>query len=70
MGRLKGEFRDREKVMRGVKKKESVIFHGCQIHHNYFRPHMALDGKTPADACEIDVKGQDKWKTLIHNSSE
>jgi hypothetical protein len=31
---------------------------------------MALDGKTPADACGVDVKGSDKWKTLIQNASK
>ena len=69
MERLNGEFRDREKVMRGVKKKDSPIFDGSQIYHNYIRPHMALDGKTPSEACGIDVKGNDKWKTLIQNAS-
>ena len=38
--------------------------------HNYVRPHMALDGKTPADMCGIEVKGNDKWKTLIQNASK
>ncbi|CAD6513298.1 transposase [metagenome] len=33
MERLNGEFRDREKVMRGVKKADSVIFDGSQIYH-------------------------------------
>lgn len=70
MERLNGEFRDREKVMRGVKKQDSVIFDGSQIYHNYVRPHMALDGKTPADMCGIDVQGKDKWKTLIQNASQ
>ena len=70
MERLNGEFRDREKVMRGVKKKDSVIFDGYQIYHNYVRPHMALDGKTPAQACGIDVKGNNKWLTLIQNASK
>jgi transposase-like protein len=68
MERLNGEFRDREKVMRGVKKMDSPIFDGSQIYHNYVRPHMALDGKTPADACGIEIKGNDKWKTLIQNA--
>ncbi len=48
MERLNGEFRDREKVMRVVKKMDSVIFDGYQLHHNYIRSHMVLDGKTPA----------------------
>ena len=39
------------------------------IYHNYIRPHMALDGKTPADKAGIEVKGKDKWLTLIQNAS-
>jgi len=37
-------------------------------HHNYFRPHMGLDGKTPAEACGIEIQGGNKWKTLIQNA--
>ncbi|MCV0401961.1 MAG: IS6 family transposase [Nitrosopumilus sp.] len=70
MERLNGEFRDREKVMRGVKKMDSVIFDGTQIYHNYFRPHMGLDGKTPAEACGIEIKGDNKWITVIQNASK
>ena len=69
MERLNGEFRDREKIVRGIKSKESPIFDGYQIYHNYFRPHMALDGRTPAEACGIEIKGKDKWKTLIQNAT-
>ena len=68
MERLNGEFRDREKVMRGVKKKDSVIFDGYQLYHNYIRPHMGLKGKTPAEACGIEIKGENKWVTLIQNA--
>ena len=64
-----GEFRDREKVMRGVKTKDSVIFDGTQIYHNYVRPHMGLNGKTPAEMCGIKINGENKWLTLIQNGS-
>jgi transposase InsO family protein len=50
MERLNGEVRDREKVMRGLKKADTMILPGYQIYHNYFRPHEALKGKTPAEA--------------------
>ena len=69
MERLNGEFRDREKVMRGIKKADSVVFDGYQMYHNYLRPHMSLEGKTPSEACGIEIKGDNKWITLIQNAS-
>ena len=69
MERLNGEFRDREKVTRGIKKEDSIMFDGYQIFHNYLRPHMGLEGKTPAQACGIEIEGDNKWKTLIQNAS-
>jgi transposase-like protein len=65
--RLNGEIRDREKVMRGIKKKDTPILTGYQIFHNYFRPHMSLDGKTPSEACGIEIEGENKWISLITN---
>lgn len=70
MERLNGEIRDREKVMRGLKKEDSPVISGYQIYHNYIRPHMALDGKTPADKAGIEIKGENKWITLIQNASK
>lgn len=70
MERFNGEFRDREKVVRGLKKKDSVMFDGYQIYHNYLRSHEALDGKTPADKAGIIIKGNNKWTTLIQNASK
>jgi putative transposase len=69
MERMNGEFRDREKVMRGIKKDDSVMFDGYQIYHNFLRPHMGLDGKTPAEKCGIKIEGDNKWITLIQNAS-
>lgn len=68
MERLNGEVRDREKTTRGLKHKRTPLLQGYQIYHNYVRPHMALNGKTPAEACGITIEGQDKWKTLIQNA--
>ncbi len=70
MERLNGEFRDREKVVRGIKKDDSVIIDGYQLYHNYVRPHMALHGKTPADKAEIIINGENKWKMIIQNASK
>jgi len=67
--RFNGEVRDREKVMRGLKKEDSPILRGYQVFHNYVREHEGLDGKTPAEACGINVQGNNKWLTLIQNAS-
>ena len=70
MERLNGEIRDREKVMRSLKREDTPILTGYQIFHNYVRPHQALDGRSPAELCCIVVKGDNKWLTLIQNASE
>jgi putative transposase len=70
MERMNGETRDREKTMRGLKTNDTPILKGYQLYHNFVRPHMALDGKTPAEACGIMVEGKNKWKTLIQNASK
>ena len=69
MERMNGETRDREKVMRGIKNKDTPILKGYQLYHNYIRPHEALKGKTPSEAAGIIVEGNDKWMTLIQNAS-
>jgi len=70
MERLNGEIRDREKVMRGLKKEDTPILKGYQIFHNFIREHEGLKGKTPAEACGITIKGNNKWMTLIQNASQ
>jgi len=69
MERLNGEIRDREKVMRGLELKDTPIFKGHQIYLNYIRPHEALNGHTPAEACGIEIKGENKWASIIRNAS-
>lgn len=54
--------------MRGIKKDDSVMFDGHQMYHNYLRPHMSLDGKTPSEVCGIKIEGDNKWMTLIQNA--
>jgi putative transposase len=70
MERFNGEVRDREKVMRGLKKIDTSILTGYQIYHNYLRPHEGLEGKTPAEVCRIKIKGENKWITLIQNANQ
>ena len=68
--RFNGEIRDREKVMRGLKKEDSPILKGYQVFHNYIREHEGLDGRTPAEVCGIKVEGKNKWLTIIQNASK
>ena len=70
MERMNGEIRDREKVTRNLKNMDTPILKGEQIFHNYIRSHMALDGMTPADKAGIEVRGKNKWITIIQNASQ
>jgi transposase InsO family protein len=69
MEAFNGTVRSREKVMRSLKREDSPILDGYQIFHNHMRPHMGLGGKTPAEVAGIQVKGKNKWLTLIQNAS-
>ena len=56
MERFNGEVRDREKVMRGLKKGNTPILTGCELFHYYLRPHERLKGKTAAEVCGIQIE--------------
>ena len=68
--RQNGEWRDREKVMRSLKREDSPVLTGMQIHHNFIRPHMGLQGRTPAEVAGIRVEGENKWLTIIQNAAK
>jgi len=70
MERLNGEVRDREKVMRGLKKVDTAVLTGYQLYHNFVRPHEGIGNVTPAEKCGIKVEGDSKWVTLIENASK
>jgi hypothetical protein len=57
-----------EKDTRNLKKADTPILADIQIHHNYVRPHMALNYRTAADLPGIRVDGENKWLTLIQNA--
>ncbi len=69
MERMNGEVRDREKVMRGLKRMDTPILKGVQIYHNFIRPHEGLNGDMPADRAGIRVGGENKWVTIIQNAT-
>ena len=60
--RLNGTLRERVKVQRGWKTAKSVLAEGNRLQYNFVKPHMALEGKTPANAAGINAKG---WKELL-----
>jgi hypothetical protein len=60
MWRMNGEIRDRERCVRASEKSDTSILRGMRIFHNYVRPHIALKGRTPAEAAGIEIKGKNK----------
>ncbi len=68
-GVIQRHRRSREKTMRSLKRTDTPILTGMQIFHNHMRPHMALDGKTPAEMAGIKIMGKNKWITLIQNAA-
>jgi hypothetical protein len=60
--RFHSTLKTRTRVMRGLKKRESaqLILDGWLVHYNYFRPHMSLGDKTPAEKAGI-TSGYHNW---------
>src|SRR4030042_708856 len=58
----KEEVMQQKQKQQQIKNKDTSILSGYQIYHNYVRPHRALDGKTPAEACGITIEGQTNGK--------
>ena len=54
--RLNGEFRDGEKVFRGLKKDGSSAIAGIQLYHNYVKPHIGLNDDTLMILQQMDLE--------------
>ena len=70
--RLHNTMREREKVMRHLKRAQSAekILKGFRAYYNFVRPHMALDGHTPAQEAAIPIQlGTNRWLDLIRQSA-
>ena len=67
--RPNGELGDRFKVSRGLKKGNASLIRMVVLHHNFIRSHREPDGKIPAEAAGIIIRGQNKWPTLIQNAA-
>lgn len=71
--RLHGTIREREKVMRDMKSDETAeeLMNGLRTYYNFIRPHMSLEGRTPAEASGLDLKlGENKWLSLIKKAGK
>jgi len=71
MERLNQTYRDRNKTQRGLDSGRTAqeMSDAIRIAYNFTRPHMALKGKTPAEAAGLDLKlGRNRWKSLIMQS--
>jgi len=71
--RLHGTKRERLKVMRGLDRDESAqeFVEADRLYYNFLRPHQALNGKTPAEAANINLElGQNRWESLIKKASK
>jgi transposase-like protein len=62
--RLNGTLRERVKVQRGWKCMKTKLAEGQRIHYNFVKPHLALEGQTPAQVAGIGVEGN-KWLALL-----
>lgn len=68
--RMNGSQRQRFKVQRGWKSMQTSIPEGNRIFYNFVRPHMALNGQTPAQAARIDASLEgNRWMRLIKAAS-
>ncbi len=63
--RWHGTLEDRVTAMRGLKSPLTPIPRGFAIDYNFLRPHMSLDGLTPAQAAGIQLPFNDGWGNLI-----
>jgi len=66
--RMHGSIREREKIMRGIKVDDTPIIPMNQIYYNFVRPHMGLNGATPAEAAGIGIFGENRWAELLQQS--
>jgi transposase-like protein len=53
--RFQGTIKERTKVIWGFKTPETatLIIQGFMVHYNFFRPHLSLKNRTPAEAAQI-----------------
>jgi len=63
--RWHGTLEDRITAMRGLKSPHTQIPRGFAIDYNFLRPHLSLEGRTPAQAAHIELPFNDGWGNLV-----
>ena len=63
--RLNGELKPLIRKRGGYKVSNPVMPGLIVLGYDFFRPHMALDGRTPAEAAGIRIEGRDRVLTLL-----
>ncbi|MGI0015434.1 MAG: hypothetical protein ACREBU_18610 [Nitrososphaera sp.] len=66
--RLNGTLRERTKVQRGWKTARTSLAEGNRIQYNFVKPHITLDGQTPAAVAGIGVADKNKWLGLLKSA--
>jgi transposase InsO family protein len=69
--RLHGTIRQRNKVMQELSDIETAqtMIDGLRIYYNFIRPHMALNGRTPAQKASVE-SDKAEWMSLIKKASQ
>ena len=63
--RFNGTIRRRLKCVNGFQAVLPTLHVLFLAYYNFFRPHLGIEGKTPAEAIGVVLKGTDKWLTAI-----
>ena len=66
--RVNSTFAGRARLARGINSENSPVYRIFILHHIYIRPHGGIGGRTPAEAAGIEIRGRNKWLTLIQNA--
>lgn len=68
--RFHSTLKQRTKIMRGLKTFDTarVVLNGFILDYNFFRPHMALEGKTPAREAKIYLPFVN-WEGIVRYQS-
>ena len=67
--RFNSELKERLRAARGLGADGPALVRLMILHHNFFRPHGGIGGRTLAEAAGIRILGGDRWITFIQNAA-